>query len=79
MKRFIKRLAIIITVTVILLFCLDTVYTEVYIRSHIRNKTKYVLQMNNQKINYIFLGSSRVENHIDTELVNKLTSKKALI
>ncbi|HEX8577353.1 MAG TPA: hypothetical protein VF677_13745 [Flavobacterium sp.] len=78
MKKFIKKLAIITAIIFILLFCLDILYTEVYVHSYPRNKTKYVLQLKNKKIDYIFLGSSRVENHIDTKLVNKLTLKKAL-
>ncbi|WP_313803860.1 hypothetical protein [Flavobacterium sp.] len=34
--------------------------------------------MKNTKIDYVFLGSSRVQNHIVTKLVEKETGKKAL-
>lgn len=37
-----------------------------------------MLDLKDQEIDYVFLGSSRVENHIDTKLVEQLTSKKVL-
>jgi hypothetical protein len=53
-------------------------YTYVYSNSKPRNKTQFVLQLKNKKIDYVFLGSSRVQNHINTQLVQNLTSKKAM-
>jgi len=57
---------------------LDVLYTKVYETSVPRNKTQYILQLKDKKIDYVFLGSSRVQNHIVTKLVEKETGKKAL-
>lgn len=78
MQQFIRKIGVILLTTVLLLCLFDWAYTEVYVRSIPRNKTKYVLGLKDQKIDYVFLGSSRVENHIDTQLIKTLTSKKVL-
>ncbi len=56
----------------------DALYTYVYTKAIPVNKSQYVLQTKNKTIDYVFLGSSRVENHIATELVEQQTSKKAI-
>ncbi|RKS21815.1 hypothetical protein CLV94_2450 [Flavobacterium endophyticum] len=78
MQQFIRKIGVILLTTVLLLCLFDWAYTEVYVCSIPRNKTKYVLGLKDQKIDYVFLGSSRVENHIDTQLIKTLTSKKVL-
>jgi hypothetical protein len=81
MKAFIKYLVIVISTIVVGLYVIDKLYTYVYtknISNNPRNKTQYVLGLKDKKIDYIFLGSSRVENHINTKLVEELTGKSAL-
>lgn len=78
MKKFIIKIIAFFLTTLVLLYLFDLVYTNVYLNAVPRNKTKYVLDLKNKKIDYVFLGSSRVENHIDTKLVKQLTSKNAI-
>lgn len=78
MKQFIKYIAALVVITLVSMFALDCVYTYVYESAIPRNKTQYLLKLKNEKIDYVFLGSSRVENHIVTKLVEEKTSKKAL-
>jgi len=81
MKAFIKYLVIVIGIIAVGLLAMDKLYTYVYTKNSTknpRNKTQYILGLKNKKIDYVFLGSSRVENHIDTKLVEELTGKSAL-
>lgn len=57
---------------------LDFIYTSIYERSNPRNKFQYVLNLKPKKINYIFLGSSRVANGIVTDEIIKSTEKKTI-
>lgn len=78
MKKFLFKISILLIILFILLNVFDIVYTYTFSNSSPRNKTQYTLQLKNQKIDYVFIGSSRVQNDINTKLVEKLTSKKAL-
>lgn len=78
MKKFILYLSKITFVIIILMVVFDALYTYVYSNSVPVNKSQYVIQLKNKTIDYIFLGSSRVENHIVTELVEKQTGKTAI-
>lgn len=78
MKIFIRHLTILIVIVALSMIVFDKVYTCVYEQAFPRNKIQYVLQLKNKKIDYIFLGSSRVENHIVTKIVEQETGKKAL-
>jgi len=78
MKKFLKYLFFIVFVILFSMVVLDKAYTYVYENSLPRNKTQHILQLNDIKIDYIFLGSSRVENHIVTRLVEEKTGKRAL-
>lgn len=57
---------------------LDLCYTLLYAHIPPRNKFQYLRQMQPQRIDYVFLGSSRTANHIVPDIVTALTGKKAL-
>lgn len=78
MKKFAKYIGFIFVVIIALMYLLDTLYTNVYKNSIPRNKVSYVLSLNDKKIDYVFLGSSRVDNTIDAELIQTITGKKTL-
>ena len=78
MKNFIKYLVGIVVGIIIIMILLDIAYTYVYDHSKPRSKTQYILKLKNKKIDYIFLGSSRVENHIVTKMVEEQTSGTAI-
>lgn len=78
MKQFLKKVGFYGLLVMILLFVLDIVYTQVYKNSAPRNKIQYALSLENENFDYIFLGSSRVENTIVTSEIEKATGKKAI-
>ena len=78
MKKFIKYSIGLVVSVIIIMIALDLLYTYVYSNSQSRNKTQYVLKLKNKKIDYVFLGSSRVENHIITKMVEEETSGTAI-
>ena len=78
MRRFFKYIGVISIIIVVLLLLLDAIYTAAYQNEEPRNKVQLVANMKESHIDYIFLGSSRTENHIDCELVEKLTGKSCI-
>ena len=78
MKYFLKKTLLLLLLILLLAIGLELIYDYVYIHANPRNKSEYILQLKNQKIDYIFFGSSRVKNTIDTKLVESLTHKKTL-
>lgn len=79
MRRFLKN-SIIFTVGIIIsLYFIDSVYSKVYNNSTPRNKTQYILSLKKgEKLDYVFLGSSRVENVIIPSIIKELTGNKTL-
>jgi len=79
MKKFTTYIAIRVLIIIVLLFILDVVYTNIYINKQgIRNKIEFIFQNKDKQYDLIFLGSSRVEFHVNTPLINKETGKKSL-
>ncbi len=78
MKKFIQYLLATIVSVLIIMTVLDLVYTYGYIHAKPRNKVQYILKLKNKKIDYGFLGSSRVDNHIVTKMVEKATGGTAI-
>jgi len=68
MKRFLKKIALFIIATFVLLFLLDIIYTTIYSTSIIRNKVEFVLNQSPKHYDVIFLGSSRAENFLMPEI-----------
>lgn len=78
MKKFSHTLIGVLSIVILSLYLLDYVYTTVYQRSNPRNKFQFILKMKPQTIAYVFLGSSRVANHIAVKEVEKIAHKKAV-
>lgn len=78
MSRFLKHLFTLIFTLIALMYLSDIIYTHIYLRSTPRNKLQYILNTKNKKFDVVFLGSSRVANHIDTKLFDSLSSKKTI-
>lgn len=78
MKYFMLHVFKVIIVFIASMYLLDFIYNYVYSNDHPRNKVQLIANSNNQYIDYIFLGSSRVENHIDCDLIEKLTGKSCI-
>ena len=78
MKKFFKHLMMVMGIVLTGMIVFDVIYAYVYEHGEPRNKTEYILNLKNKRIDYVFLGSSRVENHISTKLVEERTGKKAL-
>lgn len=78
MKQFLKYIISISISTIALLYLCDFIYTQVYINSNPRNKLQFILNTKNENFDIIFLGSSRVANHIDTKLFDSLSNKKTI-
>lgn len=78
MNRFIKYLLSMLVLIVGLLYVSDFIYTQVYLNSKPRNKLQYILSTKNENFDIVFLGSSRVANHIDTKLFDSISNKKTI-
>lgn len=60
------------------MYLCDYIYTQVYKNSNPRNTLQYIINTKNESYDIVFLGSSRVANHIDTKLFNTLSNKKTI-
>jgi len=60
------------------MYLLDLGYTSVYRTSYPRTKTQYLKTLKDKKIDYIFIGSSRVLSGIVPSVIEERTHKKAL-
>lgn len=78
MKQFFVYIARILAIFVIVMYGLDALYSKTFQNGTPRNKIQKILQLNNQHYDFAFLGSSRVENHIDCELIELLTGKSCI-
>lgn len=79
MNRFLRNSIVFFIGIIIILYVLDNVYTAIYENSFPRNKTQFILNLKEgEKLDYVFLGSSRVENSIISTNIEKLTGKKTL-
>lgn len=76
MKRFLAHFLAILALVALLLWLCDLVYTTIYQEAAPRSKFRYVMHLNKQSFDVVFLGSSRVENQIDTRLFNELSHSK---
>jgi len=78
MKTFIINTIKLTLLVVALLYVCDIVYTQIYKRANPRNKLQYILKTENQTFDIVFLGSSRVANHVNTKLYDSLSNKKTI-
>lgn len=78
MKKFVLHILGLLAGLLLIMTVLDIVYTEVYRNSPPRTKIQYLRSLKNKKIDYLFLGSSRVENGINPLLIEKQTHKTCI-
>lgn len=78
MKTFFKHIGKIVFIAVGLMVVLDICYSYVFKHSEPRSKIQKILQVSNVNYNYVFLGSSRTENHIDCEIITQITGKSCI-
>jgi hypothetical protein len=64
MKQFFKFIALSTVFILVTLVTLDVLYTKIYENNVVSNKVKYLISLNNTHVDALFLGSSRVDNHI---------------
>lgn len=79
MKRFLTNSTVFFIGIIVALYVLDILYTTIYKNSFPRNKTQFILSLEEgEKLDYVFLGSSRVENSIVSSEIEKHTEKRTL-
>lgn len=78
MKRFSIYILGVIIAILIAMLVLDVVYTKIYESSYPRTKFQYFRSLKDKKVDYIFIGSSRVENAIIPAVIKDKTGKTAV-
>lgn len=79
MKGFILYILKILGVFVIGVVLLEQVYDHVFKKGIVRNKLQKVLSLEEgDHYEFVFLGSSRTENTIDCEIIEKITGKSCI-
>ncbi|MEP3837194.1 MAG: hypothetical protein ABJM36_06075 [Algibacter sp.] len=78
MKPFLLYILKITIAVIVLMYALDALYSYTFVNNYPRNKVHKILQLKNKHYDIAFLGSSRTENHIDCELVKKITGKSCV-
>lgn len=77
MRAFLKKIAVFLIVTWAMMFVLDLAYTVMYRTSTPRTKFQIFRSFEGRHIDYVFLGSSRVENGIIPSVIQEKTGKSA--
>lgn len=78
MKKFSSYIVGGVLVILVIMSVLDFVYTQIYENSYPRTKFQYLRSLKNKKVDFIFIGSSRVENGIVPSIVEQKTGKEAV-
>ena len=78
MKKFLIHISGILLILFVLLLGLDLCYTSIYNEADPRTKYQYLKSLKNSKVNYVFLGSSRVDNGIIPEVIESGIHKKTI-
>ena len=78
MKKFIFHITSFLLMTLLLMYLLDLGYTKVYQKANPRTKIQYLRKQKDKDIDYIFIGSSRVESGIVPSIIEERTHKKVL-
>ncbi len=78
MKGFLKHIGMILLIITTLMILFDVSYSYVFKVSEPRSKIQKILQLSDTHYDYIFLGSSRTENHIDCEVIKEVTGKSCI-
>lgn len=78
MKKFIVFIGKILLLLLLCASALDFVYTSVYKNTTPQNKVQFIHSLKNRKFNYIFIGSSRVENSVISQQIENKTKKTTI-
>lgn len=78
MKKFLLHFFSVLALVFLLIFFCDILYSKIYRDAIPRNKLHYILNLKKENFDVVFIGSSRVANHIDTDLFNKLSNKRTI-
>ena len=77
MKKFLKNIAILSIIIIIMSLILDKTYTYIHYNSAPRNSPDYIMSLKEKdSLNYAVFGSSRVLHNIDINLIEQETAKK---
>jgi hypothetical protein len=78
MIAFVKYILKITVVFILCAYTLDFCFTYIYNITSPQNKAQYIISLKNKKFDYIFIGSSRVENSVIALEIEKKTNKKTI-
>ncbi|SHG30786.1 hypothetical protein SAMN05443549_103205 [Flavobacterium fluvii] len=78
MKKFSSYIVGGLALILLMMSILDIGYTKIYEVSYPRTKFQYLRSLEDTKVDYIFLGSSRVENGIIPSVIIQKTNKTAV-
>lgn len=78
MKKFLLYILSILFITITSLYLLDFIYTYGYHHGTPRNKISHLMQSENDTIDYIFIGSSRVDNTVNADIISSITGNSAI-
>jgi len=78
MKNFVIYISKIIGGLILIICLCDIAYTVIYRNSNPRNKIQTIFYLENKHFDLAFFGSSRTENNIDCEVIEKITGKSCI-
>ena len=78
MRYFIKHIITLIAISFCLLIIADVVYTYAFYKTIPRNKLQFVLKTKEKHYTNVFIGCSRLSNHIDEKYLDSLSGQKNL-
>lgn len=77
MKKFLAKIALLLVAIFAMMTLLDVGYTGTYRTAKPRTKFQVLKSLTGTRLDYVFLGSSRVENGIVPQIIEERTGKKA--
>lgn len=78
MKTFVKHILKVVLMLVLSAYVLEFFYTNIFEKSLPRTKFQNLRALKNQSIDYVFLGSSRVENGVSPKVIKDKIGKNAI-
>ncbi|PPK95091.1 hypothetical protein LY01_01844 [Nonlabens xylanidelens] len=75
MKGFFKHISILILMLSIGVVILNNLYDNVFLNTSPRGKLQLAIKQEQEHIDYLFLGNSRVENYIDCSIIEAASGK----
>lgn len=78
MRNFFKYILKLIAFSILILIISDICFSIAFYKCVPRTKLQFVLKNDNKKYNNVFLGSSRVANHIDVKYLDSISGQRSL-